>query len=170
MSQIKVNKVQIGQSATATQNFSWEQPASPDGTVKLARGNSGATTQDILTVDASGNVNAPVGIQKNGSALQALSDFTGSNVSLAASGYQKLPSGLIIQWGATGVITGGSSVAVTFPIAFPNACLNASATYTTGTNTTTPSAGSLSSLSTTGITVRNLGATSNPIYWLVIGY
>ena len=37
--------------------------------------------------------------------------------SLAANGYQKLPSGLIIQWGAA-AFSGSTSVAVTFPIAF----------------------------------------------------
>jgi len=56
MSLLKSNSVQIGQSATATQNFTLSVPSSPNGTIKLARGNSGATTADILTVDASGNV------------------------------------------------------------------------------------------------------------------
>jgi len=56
MSLLKANSVQIGQSATATQNFTLSVPSSPDGTIKLARGNSGATTADILSVDASGNV------------------------------------------------------------------------------------------------------------------
>jgi hypothetical protein len=56
MSLLKANSVQIGQSATATQNFTLSVPSSPNGTIKLARGNSGATTADILTVDASGNV------------------------------------------------------------------------------------------------------------------
>ena len=56
MSTVKANRVQIGQSATATQNFSLEQPAVPDGTVKLVRGNAGSGSQDILTVDASGNL------------------------------------------------------------------------------------------------------------------
>lgn len=56
MSLLKSNSVQIGQSATATQNFTLSVPSSPDGTIKLARGNSGATTADVLTVDASGNV------------------------------------------------------------------------------------------------------------------
>jgi len=50
---IKSN-VQLGDSATATQNFTLTVPATPDGTVKLARGNAGATTQDILTVAANG--------------------------------------------------------------------------------------------------------------------
>jgi len=53
MSLIKANAVQIGQSPTATQNFTLAVPSSPDGTIKLARGNAGATTQDVISVDAS---------------------------------------------------------------------------------------------------------------------
>ena len=56
MSLLKSNSVQIGQSATATQNFTLSVPSSPDGTIKLARGNSGATTADVLTVNASGAI------------------------------------------------------------------------------------------------------------------
>jgi hypothetical protein len=44
---------------------------------------------------------------------------SGANVSLSANGYQKLPSGLIIQWGNLAV---GSSTTVNFNIAFPNNC------------------------------------------------
>jgi hypothetical protein len=60
MSLLKINSVQIGQSATATQNFTLSVPSSPDGTIKLARGNSGATTADIISIDASGNVVANI--------------------------------------------------------------------------------------------------------------
>jgi hypothetical protein len=60
MSLIKANAVQVGQSNTATQNFTLAVPSSPDGTIKLARGNAGATTQDVLSVDASGNINGLV--------------------------------------------------------------------------------------------------------------
>lgn len=116
---ITANVLQLGDSVTATQNFVLQ--SNVDGSAKLARGNAGATTQDILTVDASGNVNAPVGIQKAGSVLQALSDFTGSNVSLAASGYQKLPGGLIIQWGVIPSTAASTSVTVTYPVAFTTA-------------------------------------------------
>jgi hypothetical protein len=56
MSLLKANSVQIGQSTTATQNFTLSVPSSPDGTIKLARGNSGATTADILAVNASGAI------------------------------------------------------------------------------------------------------------------
>jgi len=43
-------------------------------------------------------------------------------VSLAASGYQKLPSGLIIQWGYV-LVPASSTLTVAFPISFPNDCL-----------------------------------------------
>lgn len=49
----------------------------------------------------------------------AASAFAGSNQSLTTSGYQKLPGGLIIQWGTLTVANGSQ----TFPVAFPNAVL-----------------------------------------------
>lgn len=58
-------------------------------------------------------------------------DFTGTNQNLSANGWQKLPGGLILQWGQA-VTTSSGTVSVTFPIAFPNACLNV---YSSGTAT-----------------------------------
>lgn len=49
------------------------------------------------------------------------SEFVGGNQSLQANGYQRLPGGLILQWGSV-FIAGNGSTTVTFPIAFPNAC------------------------------------------------
>ncbi|WDG55016.1 phage tail protein [Pseudomonas chlororaphis] len=41
--------------------------------------------------------------------------------SLATSGYQKLPTGMILQWGR---VSGNAQViAMTFPVSFPNACV-----------------------------------------------
>lgn len=60
MSTIKTIKSQLGQSVTATNNFTITAEAA-DGTMKLARGNAGATTQDILTVDAAGKVSITQG-------------------------------------------------------------------------------------------------------------
>ncbi|WP_438347289.1 pyocin knob domain-containing protein [Paenibacillus sp. FA6] len=42
--------------------------------------------------------------------------------SLAANGYQRLASGLIIQWGTVGVPIGG--LTITFPVSFPNNILH----------------------------------------------
>lgn len=52
-------------------------------------------------------------------------------MSATASGYQKLPSGLIVQWG--NVITSASgAVVVTYPLAFPNALFSFLATAVDG--------------------------------------
>lgn len=58
MSLIKVIRAQLGLSSTPANNFTWDASAD-NGTAKLARGNAGATTQDILTVDANGRVAMP---------------------------------------------------------------------------------------------------------------
>ncbi|MEY2840442.1 MAG: hypothetical protein RJB60_2741, partial [Pseudomonadota bacterium] len=58
------------------------------------------------------------------------SAFQGSNQSRAASGYQKLPGGLILQWGTASFNGPGSaagnlsSTLAAFPIAFPTGCLS----------------------------------------------
>lgn len=56
MSTVKTNNVQVGQSGTATNNFTLYQPTSPDGTVRLGVGNSGATTADVLVATSGGNL------------------------------------------------------------------------------------------------------------------
>ena len=76
MSLIKANAVQIGQSPTATQNFTLAVPSSPDGTIKLARGNSGATTQDVLNVSNAGVVSFPQGFSGNASSATAIATGT----------------------------------------------------------------------------------------------
>lgn len=50
----------------------------------------------------------------------ATTAFANPGSSLSGSGYQKLPSGLIIQWG-TGVAT-SAGAAFTFPLTFPTVC------------------------------------------------
>lgn len=56
MSTVKSNNHQVGQSGTATNNFTLYQPTTPDGTVRLGVGNTGATTLDVLTATNAGNV------------------------------------------------------------------------------------------------------------------
>ncbi len=71
----------------------------------------------------------------------------------ASSGYQKLPGGLIIQWGI-----GAANTAVTFPIAFPTAVLNCVVT-TNSSNTASSNISHahfhLATLTTTGFTRTN---------------
>lgn len=49
------------------------------------------------------------------------SALTGGNQSLSANGYQKLPGGLILQWGG-GTISSASEV-INFPVSYPNSHL-----------------------------------------------
>jgi hypothetical protein len=63
---------QLGLSGDPAKNFTLSVPAAPDGTMKLARGNAGATTQDILTVDAGGKVAFPQGPVQSGPAFRAV--------------------------------------------------------------------------------------------------
>jgi hypothetical protein len=53
--------------------------------------------------------------------------------SIAISGYQKLPSGIIIQWGSATANSSGIA-SFTLPIAFPNAILIANCNYLTAAN------------------------------------
>lgn len=109
MSLLKAIKAQLGLSNTPANNFTITAEAD-NGTLKLARGNAGATTQDILTVDASGNVLV------DGNNLNLF-----SAKSLATNGYQKLPGGVVLQWGLdTLALAPGANRDVTYPVAFPS--------------------------------------------------
>jgi hypothetical protein len=65
MSLLKIIRQQLGLSVTPANNFTLDASAD-NGTMKLARGNAGATTQDILTIDASGNTVFPQTISSVG--------------------------------------------------------------------------------------------------------
>ena len=58
MSLLKAIKAQLGLSNTPANNFTITAEAD-NGSLKVARRNAGATTQDILTVDANGRVAMP---------------------------------------------------------------------------------------------------------------
>lgn len=97
--------------------------------------------------------------------------------SLTANGYQKLPGGLIIQWGETARINGNSAGGhiQLFPIAFPNACLRVYMTANNSPYTTDKdSIAQVTSRSLTqfvfGINDINGGRNPNSYDYLSIGY
>jgi len=95
-------------------------------------------------------------------------------LSSAANGYQKLPSGLILQWGATGLITSGSHLAVTFPIAFPTAPLVGVCSFYGSADFATnfTYANNIGSgATTTQMNVYSYSGTSpQPAHWMAVGY
>ena len=137
-----------------------------------------ATTGTILTTtggvapSTSGNV-----LTSNGTSwISAALNF---DKSLATSGYQKLPSGLIIQWGKTSLNVGqDATITGTFSITFPTACLTF---HPTGFSNVTSGdarlrgAFDITSASTTGFTVTsrnnvNSGGLIGNLNWIAIGH
>ena len=94
----------------------------------------------------------------------ALESFTGTNQNLAVSGYQKLPGGLIMQWGSVPVTA--TATPYTMPITFPNAGLIAVAGHlaagAAGYAEATPG--------TSTITLRINIDGGGTVYWYSIGY
>lgn len=90
--------------------------------------------------------------------------------SLSGAGYQKLPSGLIIQWGSTGTVTSGSSAATNFPISFPTSVAQVVLTAQSSANSSTPIAGGWQALSNSQFTARNLSASNAQFTFFATGY
>ena len=121
-----------------------------------------------------------------GNLTQLWQAITGA-FSKATNGYLKLPSGIVLQWGTATVPSDAgattSSVAVTFPTAFPTAARSLVATPTRGANVAngyTPTTG-VSSLTSTGCNIfidTLTGSSGSPItitqsvpcVWFAIGY
>ncbi|ULJ60776.1 gp53-like domain-containing protein [Wielerella bovis] len=99
------------------------------------------------------------------------SDFAHSR---ASNGYQKLPSGLILQWGRVS-IKNDSYIATTFPIAFPNTCFNVQTTIDIpramrGGDVVSAHVGDISRTGCSiGFSENSYGG-ERPLYWFAIGY
>lgn len=99
----------------------------------------------------------------------------GFSINLSPTGYIIMPAwlgGLIIQWGSLTTETAGKAF-VTFPVAYPNACLN----VTIGETTASDTSGNIwasQAASRTGFTgiVRNIAGApvSDGAYYFSIGY
>lgn len=92
--------------------------------------------------------------------------------SVAATGYQRLPSGLIVQWGQV-ASSSSADVTVSFPIAFPNAVRFTGVQHMHGT-TSSPYIGSVATYIPTGFSFSlytTAGArTAQNTGWIAIGY
>ncbi|WP_252516388.1 gp53-like domain-containing protein [Escherichia coli] len=58
-----------------------------------------------------------------GTGANQIPDMGSFTLSVSGTGYQKLPSGLILQWGSINTPSIAQDVVTHFPIAFPNRCL-----------------------------------------------
>ncbi|WP_414629591.1 gp53-like domain-containing protein, partial [Enterobacter asburiae] len=112
--------------------------------------------------------------QRNvGTGANQIPDMNSFTSQKSLTGWQKLPGGMILQWGLTTTFGSEQNTLVTFPVAFPGSILME---YTTYANTSgDPATGStyigqIRTTSNTQMYVRNLGPTNAQYNWLVIGY
>ena len=91
--------------------------------------------------------------------------------SLSPYGYQKLPGGLIIQWGTTLTVETDTFLDVIFPIAFPSMCASvvAQQTFGSGGGGVVVPGWSISSKTLTGFRINN-DAVAQVFYWIALGY
>ena len=128
------------------------------------------------SLDVNGNLTLRGGLTANGTintgtlCLSGVCETSWSGVaaatfthSFSTSGYEKLPDGLIMQWGYN--YPGGGCTTSYYPIAFPNAALNAEASTYLSTDRITY----ISAYTASYITVCNNGSGSDA-NWFVIGY
>jgi len=101
----------------------------------------------------------------------ASSEFTGANQSLASSGYQKLPGGIILQWGSVASTSDGNSQSITFPLAFPATVYSVQVTGNNITTTANAAHWVAHGVSTTGFTAKYnaTAAGSSTAMWFAIG-
>ena len=144
-----------GQNIVVSSAFANTMPLAPGDYVTLLNNGSGSWTM----VAGMSNI-----------ALSRMSSFQGVQ---STNGYQKLPSGLIIQWGQGGSSgTSYPNATITFPLAFPNACLNASATIvgaTAGSWSAQTTAGPSKTQATFTMSSGGAAATGVAFNWIAIG-
>ncbi|MFX2666903.1 phage tail protein [Enterobacter hormaechei] len=130
---------------------------------------SGKTADGIIEYLRLGEA-AKRGVGNGANQLPDMSNFAGS---LGFSGYQKLPTGLIIQWGALSVNGTSGAVGTTdinFPIAFPTAFRHLSALMSTNDPSMRFTGFDIGNTATTKVRFTYVTPTSNSIYWMAIGY
>lgn len=150
-------------------NGTWTRATDADGVGELT---SGAV---VAVEEGATNADAQLMLTTNGAITIGTTPlaFVRKDVppgSLVSSGYQKLPGGLIFQWGL--VTTGAGvpgSVAVTFPIAFPTLCASVITTRTDAASSSANTVSNASGVSTTGFTAW---ASTSPalVNWISIGF
>ena len=145
----------------------------------LLAGN-GTNPVNLIAPGASGNALISNGTSWESVAGVNQASFTGANQSLATSGFQKLPGGLILQWGTSTLSTTGSanngfyqrSGSITFPTTFTNACYNVTATVNRS-NMFYGAVVAISGLTTSGFTAAGTGQYGSDenvtIFWQAIG-
>jgi hypothetical protein len=133
-------------------------------------GTSAGSVNGIVKSDGAGNFSAAVA----GTDYLTSANFTGANQDLVGNGFQKLPGGLIIQWG-TIMVAYGTLASGVLPMQFPTGGV----ILATSAPNTPPQTSALIFVqanipNTTSFNVVSYhisGSTgSNAVFWIAIGY
>jgi hypothetical protein len=91
-----------------------------NGALPVNQGGTGATN----AADALTNLGLGEAAKRNvGTGANQIPDMGSFTLSVSVTGYQKLPSGFILQWGSISTPGIAQDVVTHFPIAFPNRCM-----------------------------------------------
>ena len=110
------------------------------------------------------SVTSPSKILNKPTILTVADDFASS---MGTAGYQKLPSGLIIQWGNS-LTTNTSATTITFPISFVTACYSVTATPQ-ATQEEQTSTSTIDTVTKTSFAIHGRTGISCYFYWIAIG-
>lgn len=134
------------------------------GVINIARLPDASTAAQGVVQLSSAVDSTSTTLAATASAVKAAYDAAMSDDSFlkSASGYVKLRSGIIIQWGTNTASDPGTTV--TFPIAFPSACRSVTATYAQTGDKISMAA---HTLTTTTFKLYGWGYSA---YWIAIGY
>ena len=134
------------------------------------------TASSNATADSASGISWPEGMSPasvNDSARAMMAVIKGDfDKSHAANGYQKLPNGLIIQWGSN------VTSFVSFPVTFPNACLAVTASSQRSLGAAEAVSVACSSIGATGFALNARYITSGAVAtdaangcgWIAVGY
>lgn len=128
-----------------------------------------ATTGIAICRNPGGGILASWEVICSGMSLKYEEQFAST---LLSNGWQKLPSGLIIQWGAISCpvnYTAGTAIQVTFPMKFPSMCLNMVATNTGSTPATASVFQTFESTSSIQWNMSSGSAGGLAAFWYAIG-
>lgn len=128
------------------------------------------TRAPVASPTFTGTPAAPTAANGTNTTQLATTAFAVGEVSKAANGYQKLPSGLILQWGTSATINANINRTVTFPLAFPTACTSVVCTPTVS-NLNDVDNVKIISVTTTNFVAQNASDhTNTSIRWMAVGY
>lgn len=154
-------------------NGTWTRAADADVSAEVMPGMMVVVAEGTVNADTEWELstNGPITLGTTALAFQRFVSTADFGSSLATSGYQKLPSGLIVQWGS--YAGGVNNPTISLPIAFPIACqiVIASSFIVGASQTEVPV---ITAKTTSSFNAKQLasgvGATTNPFLWFAIGY